>query len=372
MASDPGEARELLTEAKNDVDAAQRAGLPASAVDPVRAEVVAGFDRLFGMVVVEDRVVFEFDEAADPPFDLGALIRGPDGVPYVLDRATRAVWRVNLRDERAAQVIGQGTEADGGTVGEPRLIATGGRELLVLDTDNALWAWEPGEEEGEGTTRLVELDDSGDWGEIVAMGTTLENAEERLYRLFVADVSERQIRTYAPDPDGGVQSEGEGWLAEPRPLDGVTQLYADEAVWLLDDGGVVRFAGGEEDGWAPAPPGDEVIRGAPRYRLINAPTPAADVPVYLLDAANLRVLAFSKEDGQLQEQYRLADGNENWADMRGLYVALGRDGAPSIMVWNTARDIRFSRLEPDDPPASPAPDASGASPAASPAASAAP
>lgn len=368
VTTDRARALQLLTEAQAHLDEAERAGLPSSETAPERAQVVAALDRLFPIVTVEDRVVFAFDEAADPPFDLVAMVRGPDGVPYVLDGTSRTIWRVNLREKRAAQVMGPGTEADGGTVGEPRLMTVGGRDLLVLDADNTLWRWRPGEVEGEGTTSLVEIDDADAWGDIAAMGTAVVDAERRLYTLYVLDATEQQIIAYEADPDGGIAQDGESWLTAPRPLERVTGLYVDTDVWLADNGRVVRFADGTEHGWAPAPPGDEVVRRAPAYRLLTSPAPASDAPVYLLDEANLRLIAFDKEEGQLQEQYRLPAGNENWSDLRGMYVALGRDGAPSTLVWNTAGEIHFSRLRPVGGAASPAPGGSG--PPASPAASA--
>ncbi len=370
VATDPDRALELLTAAKADLDEAERAGVAASTIAPIRTQVMAGLDRLFPIVTVEDRVVFAFDEAADPPFDLGPVIRGPGGVPFVMDRTRRTVWRINVRERTAVEVLAEGTEADGGTVGEPRLMTAGGGDLLVLDADNALWRWRPGEQEGEeGTTSLVDIDDADAWGEIVAMGTMVEDAERRLYSLYLLDATEQQIRAYNAYVEGGIVTEGEGWLSDPRPLDEVTGLHIDTRIWLADGGRVVRFTDGAQDEWAPASPGDEVVRSPPQYRLVSAPVAVESAPVYLLDGANLRLIAFDKESGQVQEQYRLAAGDENWSDLRGMYVALGRDAVGPTLVWNTAREIRFSRLTAVETPASPAPEAS---PAASPAPSTAP
>ena len=42
-------------------------------------------------------------DGADP-IDLRAMVRGPDGVPYVIDRSTRAVYRVDLKTRKATVV----------------------------------------------------------------------------------------------------------------------------------------------------------------------------------------------------------------------------------------------------------------------------
>ena len=84
---DPEQALELLTEAYEQLDVAEAAEVSARVVDPLRAEVVGrprpAVRRRPGR---QHATLFTFapEEGAEP-FDLAAMVRGPDGAPYVID-----------------------------------------------------------------------------------------------------------------------------------------------------------------------------------------------------------------------------------------------------------------------------------------------
>ena len=88
-------AEDLLTDAIEQLDRAEAAGIEAATIRPLRTQAVAGLDRLYGMIDVTATDVFTF--AADAGVDLTGLVRGPDGAPYVLDPATASVYRVEPR-----------------------------------------------------------------------------------------------------------------------------------------------------------------------------------------------------------------------------------------------------------------------------------
>ena len=55
------------------------------------------------------------------------MILGPGGVPFVLDRATKSVYRIDLRTKTATAVFREGTKAAGGDRGSAE--ADGARRL---------------------------------------------------------------------------------------------------------------------------------------------------------------------------------------------------------------------------------------------------
>ena len=86
VADDPGQALQLLSDAYRQLDAAAAAHVGESVVGPLRQRTLAGLDRLYGVVPVRSTTLFTFAPAdGAPPIDLRAMVRGPDGVPYVID-----------------------------------------------------------------------------------------------------------------------------------------------------------------------------------------------------------------------------------------------------------------------------------------------
>jgi hypothetical protein len=69
------------------------------------------------------------------------MVRGPDGVPYVIDRSTKAVYRWSPKTRTATLVVKNGQKTKAGTVATPRYLAAGGQDLLILDSKNVLWRW---------------------------------------------------------------------------------------------------------------------------------------------------------------------------------------------------------------------------------------
>jgi len=142
-------ALQLLNEAWTELDKAEQANMPASAIRPVREDLVTQLDRYYKVVEVNDEVLYAFDPEANPAIELAALVLGPDGAPYVLDRTTSAVYRLNLQTALANLVIREGTEAAGAIATAPTHLTVGGPDLLVLDSQNILWRWRPADAAGE-------------------------------------------------------------------------------------------------------------------------------------------------------------------------------------------------------------------------------
>ncbi len=333
---DPEQAMTLLTEAYEELDKAEAAKVSARVVDPLRAEVVAGLDRLYGVVPVETTDLFTFtpEEGADA-FDLTAMVRGPDDAPYVIDAATKAVYRVDLKRMRATNVVREGKKAGGTTVAEPKFLAVGGRDLLILDSKNVLWRWRASDDAGKGTLTKVTVNGSTQWGDdITAIGTFLRDRERNLYNLYVVDPSEQQIRAYPPASDGGgFPAKPTGWLATARAVDEMSAMYIDGDIFITEAGILERFTRGKSDGWEADTPDDQLLRPAADLILVAGTGDQREGVVYAFDRRNDRVLAYDKAGGEYLAQYRIAGGSPAWADLRALYVVPGVDDAPPTLVW---------------------------------------
>jgi hypothetical protein len=365
---DPSKALDLLTGAYTALDTAAKNEVPASTIAPLRKQAQAGLDRLYHVVPVAPATVISF-VGSEVPFDISDMILGPGGVPFVMDRATKTVYRIDFRTRTATAVFRDGTKAQGGVEAAPKLMALGAsRDLLVVDAANAVWRWRPQDKEGAGTTTKVRVSNGASWGDdIRAVGTFIRNVSAGLYNLYVVDPSEQQIVYYQPASDGsGFPADPIDRLAVARSMDKVTDLYIDGDIFIADGGTIVRFVDGRAEGWEADSLPDTLLRKEPAYRLITSGTDKRTGVLYAYDPTSARVVAIDKAKGSYIEQYRLAGGVRGWEDLRAMYVVLAADDAPATLVWATKDGVYSSILDavPDVPPPSPAA-SGGPSPAGS-------
>ncbi len=321
--------------------------MSATVIAPLMAQTVAGLDRLYGLVPVASTKLYGFKPAAGAaPTDLSAMVRGPDGVPYVIDRATRAVYRINLKTGAATVVVRNGTKNKSGTVAAPRYLAVGGQDLLILDSKNVLWRWRPADDKGKGTLTKVVLQGSASLGDdVVGINTFLRPGTRGLYNLYIVDPSEQQIRAYPPAADGsGFPAKPTAWLATARDVSGMSSTYVDGDIFVTDGGQMLRFVGGKAEGWDAKDPKDSSLRPAPAYSLLASGTGRREGEIYGFDKPNGRIVALSKVDGSYKAQYRLAGGKQDWTDLRAMYV----DRRPRGAADDARLDVRQQR-QPGDP-----------------------
>lgn len=356
VTSDPGKATNLLKDTIAQLAIASRAGIPESTIAPLRAQAVAALDRLYKMTDVVDRKLFAF--AANSKADLRAVVHGPDGAVYVLDAGTAAVYRIDVAHGKAVAIFKKGNRAAGTTQAEPKLLAVGGRDILIVDAKNIVWKWRAANTTGKGTTTRIHVYGSAEWGnDIIAVGTFIRNADQNLYNLYVVDPSAQSILAYSPQLDGGgYPSAPSNRLATARDVSDVTAMYIDGDIWLAEGGNILRLVGGKSEGWTAAAPGDDVVRPVPRFRLVTSGTAKREGNLYGFDPANARVIAISKSSGAFIAQYRLVGGAPTW-DLRGWYVEPGVAEVPDALVWINATGVHRSILEPatSAPGASPRP-----------------
>ena len=380
IADDRDEALRLLSDAYQQLDKAKDAKISDREIDPVRSDVVAGLDRLYGMVDVTSTDIFTFKPAEGAPaFDLRALVLGPDSAPYVIDRASKSVFRIDLKRKRAVAIARSGRRFGNTRMAEPKFLAVGGRDLLIVDAKNVVWRWRASNDAGKGTTNRLTVNGSTQWGnDILAVGTYLRDRSRGLYNLYAVDPSAQQILAYPPSSDGGgFPSKPSKWLATARSVDKMTSIYIDGDMYVTEGGVLERFTSGKTSDWNAASPGDAILRPAPASTIVAGAGERYKGRVYTYDPESARVIAHEKQDGRFVGQYRLAD-DPGWAIVRGMYVIAGVEEAPATLVWLSVDGVHQAVLvaapEPDgpSPDASGSPGPSGAAPSASTAASPAP
>jgi hypothetical protein len=378
ITDNPSTALDLLSKAVKRLDDARAAGVPASTTDPLRATAVAGLDKLFKVVPVATRPLYKFGKSSTP-HDLAVLVRGPDGAPYVLDKGTKTVYRIDLGTKKASAVMKSGQRVSGRRLADPRFLTVAGRDLLMLDAKNNLWRWRPANSSGTGTVIWVRLKDSAELGDdVLAIATFVVNEGAGLYKLYVADPSREQVLVYAAAADGGgFPADPTGRLAAARPIAGLTDLFIDGDIFTVEDGKVLRVS--PASGWDATDPPDTTLRAAPHYRVIASGTEKGAGVLYAYDDANARIVALDKSKGKKNyiEQYRLAGDDPGWKDLRDLVALPPIDlSQPGTIWWIGADGLNQSILTAvSDAASTPSTSPSGSpsrSPSASPSAAAKP
>jgi hypothetical protein len=365
VTNDPNTAEDLLTEAYAALETAERASVPASTITPLRTKIVLALDRLYGMVDVSDSPIFTFP--GTPAVDLRAIVKGPDGAPFVLDVATKTVYRIDLAGKVATAIFRDGTRAAGATQAAPKLLAVGGRDLLMVDAKNVVWRWRPADTTGKGSITRVRVNGASEWGDdVLAVGTFLRNPDANLYNFYVANASAQQVLRYSPAADGsGFPNTPTRWLSSDRDVSGITSMYIDGDLWLADGGEMLRLVNGNSAGWSAVPPGDAILRHAPIFKLIASGAERRAGTIYGFDTESDRVIGLSKVNGSFIAQYRMVRGGTSWGDMRGWYVEPGLEQEPDAIVWIGKTGLHRVVLQPTGATPQPSPSAVPATPAAS-------
>ena len=179
----------------------------------------------------------------------------------------------------------------------------------------------------------------------MGFNTYLRPGTRGLYNLYVVDPSEQQIRLYSPAADGsGFPAPPTGWLLAARDVAKMTSTYVDGDFFVADGGQLVRFVGGNDEGWTAKAPKDTVLRPAPSYSIVSSGSARRLGEILGYDQPNGRIVAIGKSDGAYHAQYRLAGGLHDWSDVRGMYVVTGGEGEPSTLVWLSSDGINQAVL----------------------------
>jgi hypothetical protein len=342
--NDRNRAQQLLTDAWQQLAAAEAAGISPTVTAPLRAQAEASLNELYHMLSVGSTQAFSFANVT-PPVNLESLVLGPDGAPYVLDAASKSVYRIDLKTGHAVVIAHQGEVVRGIKVDVPLFITVGGPDLLILDAKNNLWRWRPADTTGRGTIVKVIVRNSSGWGsDVRGIGTFLRNQAQGLYNLYVVDPSQRNILLYTPALDGSFPASNTGRLATPQDLSTVDSMLIDGDIYVSENGTLNRFVDGASQGWKPGDPGDEILRPAPKYTLLTTYTARDTGLVYAYDQASERIVAIDKDTGNIVEQYQLAGTDTSWSDLRGIAVVPGVNGAPASIYWIDKTRLMSSTL----------------------------
>jgi hypothetical protein len=373
VGNDPGKAKELLADASRNLDAAEAAGIPRATTASLRAQIEGGLDRLARMGDVAAEVRFTFP--AKPAVDLRSLVLGPDGAAFVLDPATKSVYRIPLggdpKTTKAQLIFRSGARTRAGTPADPKFIAVGGPDVLMLDAKNVLWRWRPADKKGRGTVARIPVKDSAGWGsDVRGIGTYVRNASLGLYNLSVIDPSAQQILSYPPAADGGgYPASPDPWLSAARDVSGFGSLYIDGDLYVVDDGAITRFVAGKLGDWTADAPDDAAIRPAPTYSVIASGSARKEGNIYAYDRPNQRLVAIDKSTGHVVQQYRIGPRQPipGFGDMRDAAIVPGEGGAPDTILWIDANRLLAATLAPlpADGSASPSPSGASAAPSGS-------
>jgi hypothetical protein len=346
LENDPARVKELLLDASAQLAIAEAGGVDATKIANQRARAEATLDTLFLVTTTSPIDLFDFAKGG-ASVNITAIVRGPDGLPYILDGNTGAVYRVNPTEGRAKMIYQPGFDLYGARTGKPLLITAAGPDILIFDASANLWRWRPANKDGQGTLVKLRVRDAETWGADVRNITGFAaDSGTGLYRLYVVDPSAKQILRYQPAPDGtGYPAAPTGFFVTVMNLSNVDDMAIDGYLYLAQGGVITRYAAGTIDDWTPEEIGDNLVRPTPRITLLASVGDPQTGILYAWDAAAHRVIAYSKgANGMMLGQYILTDGEGPVDNIIGGYVVPANDGGTPTFIWAEATRIRSAVL----------------------------
>jgi hypothetical protein len=349
MASEPNKAYPLLKDAYEQLEIAEKDGYPAELLANTRNQTLSGLNQYYNVASLQPKIIAKFGED-----ELTAMVKGPDGAAYVLDSTDNKVYRVNLEtgskiDEYEA---GRPPTSGGGVPDSPRLLAVGGRDVLILDSHNALWRWREVEGDTSGTGSLIKwnIPNNVTWGSGVrAIGTFLVNDKQMLYNLYIVTPSMRMIWRFAPALDGSQYSiDGRTqFFPVEQDVSNVDDLYVDAYLYVVRGGTIQRYAQGQLDrSWKVKALPDKLIRPKdPVFiRLVSDSIDQNLGTFYAYDNYYHRVISFDKT-GKILAQY-VGPSGSNWlSTVKGMFVATDSNGANPTLFWIESGSLLSAPLQ---------------------------
>ncbi|HEU6439835.1 MAG TPA: hypothetical protein VFC12_05300 [Terriglobales bacterium] len=354
LSNDPKKAGDYLTDAFKQLKVAQDNGYPDAQLVDLQNQVTTGLNRFYNVTTIQPQVV-----ASLGTDDLTGAVLGPpaDAAAFVLDKTVGTVYRISLDTGAKLPVVevGHAPTNGGSIVGNPRLLATGGSDVLVLDDFNSLWRWRPADKTGRGSLVKVNIPDNTSWGNGArAIGTFVVNPVIGQYNLYIVVPNANQILKYPPALDGSMYpKEGRAnYLSVGQDLNSVDDMYVDGKIYLVDGGKITQYELGQAGrGWSVDLPPDTqagLLRSlAPVYKRLTADNPADGVGTfYAYDSTNRRVVAFKKSDGTIVGQY-IVPPTMNWfSALTGMFVVPGVGTASPTLYWTEGSNLMRAYLGP--------------------------
>jgi hypothetical protein len=346
LVNDPARVKSLLLTAVADLNLAQSGGSPLAQITELRSRATETLNKIFLVSAAAPIELFNF-EAAGATVEIQAIVQGPDGLPYVIDKVTGAVYRIDAGRGRATVVYQPGFDLFGTRTGRALLLAASGPDLVVFDASSNLWRWRPSDGAGKGTLVKLRVRDGELWGsDVKAIVGFAADPGTGLYRLYVVDPSARQILRYQPAPDGtGYPATPTAYLINPLSLGTMTSIAIDGDVYMTIDGALRRYSGGAPDDWSPAAIGDELLRPTLTPTLVMSAGASRTGVIYVWDSSAKRVIAYSKAaSGAMLAQYVISDQDAPLGEVLGGYILPASDGGAPTFVWAEAGRVRSAVL----------------------------
>lgn len=346
LVNDPERVKTLLLTAVANLNTAEAGGVSLVQIASLREQATGTLNKIFLVNNTSPITLFDF-AAAGASVEIQALVRGPDGLPYVIDKTTGAVYRIDPARGRATVVYQPGFDLYGTRTGRALLLTSAGPDLVVFDASSNLWRWRPADDTGKGTLVKLRVRDGELWGsDVKAIVGFAADSGTGLYRLYVVDPSARQILRYQPAPDGtGYPAMPTSYLINPMSLGAMTSIAIDGDVYLANNGVVRRYSGGAPDDWTPAEIGDELLRPTIKPTLIMSAGANRTGVLYVWDSSSHRVIAYSKAtSGAVLAQYVIGDAADPIGDILDGYILPALDGGAPTFVWAEAGRVRSAVL----------------------------
>jgi hypothetical protein len=344
---DPKRAERLLEESLAAVGKASDAGVPATALDPLRDRIVGGLDTVFGVArlgeasTVTDLAV---DFTGVDPLD---MVLASDGTLWVAEVGRGRVIRVDPVTEEATVVYRSGQKLDGRTAGAPWMIATAATDVVLLDRARQAWRFDLVER----TPHRLGLLGLGDVAPESRLLVALQHRPPlETFNLYLVDVGSDEVVKWSPGDVIPVRypNPPEPFLVErpDLPPASARDLFVDANLWLLQARTVTRVNFGtplNQANYSLDPPPDASLRPTLDYQLIDGATIGEREMFYVYDAANARILAFQRADGAYVGQW-LAPRSGSTAgvldEVLELEVASVADGPPVAYLLTPTRIVR--------------------------------
>lgn len=355
-----------LKDAYQKLQIAQQNGYADERVAGLVEQAVQGLNDYYGITMIQPQVVASW--ATDT---LTAAVLGPDGAAYVIDATEGTVYRVDLSSGTKLPMMWVGESlTTGGVAGHPRLLGTGGSDVLILDDVNNLLRLRPDsiDKAGRRTLTKINIPDNVNWGlGSRAIGTFIVNSALGQYNIYVVVPALNQIMRYPPAADGSGYLPGDkaSYLTVAQDVSKVDDMYVDGDIYLLQNGQLTRYEmGNPVKTWQADLPADtsdpaKLLRpDSPVYTHMTADNPEQDKgTLYLYDSFNRRVVAVAKADGSVEGDYMVASDQPWLAALSGMFVTVDSSGANPVLYWVESGSLMTASLNPSG--------SGGASPTAS-------
>ncbi|MGZ8562274.1 MAG: hypothetical protein ACXWWU_01510 [Candidatus Limnocylindria bacterium] len=345
---DPTRAERLLEGSLAAVGQASDAGVPETALDPLRTRIERGLDTIFAVArlgevsTVADLAV---DFTGADPVDMALA---SDGSLWVIETGRGRVIRIDPVTNAATVPYRSGQKLDGATAGAPWMIATAATDVVLIDRARQAWRFDLVEQKAHrlGLEGLAAI--GSDSSQLAALQ---HRPPLEIFNLYLVDTGSDQVLKWSPGDVIPVRypDPPEPFLVERPDLPAASSrdLFADANLWLLQARTVTRVNFGtplNQANYSLDPPPDANLRPTLDYRLLDGATIGEREMFYVYDAANARILAYQRADGAFVSQWlapRIGPAAGLLDKVLALQVASVADGPPVAYLLAPTRVVRI-------------------------------